>query len=208
MYTADLFTREFFAFTKTAEILGSTYEGFTQPRVTMFTICYAANAEIAPALKNKLCAVHNKQILNNHATQYNLTVPSGRDASIKIFSNGTVQICNLRNADDVAFFEQLCDPKKPNFDMHTLDAVFRCPYAVNLVALDDLCINVLDIHTRGVTEHYCALIIKTENASIHVFSTGSIMLKGIKQLCALVEAYALIINILSLYQPRLMLRKQ
>lgn len=151
--------------------------------------------------------------------QLSAKLPCGKRLCIRIFSNGSVQISGLQSADHVITIQaavlQMIDDvigRRFNntfnsFDIHMLNTVCTVPFPINLLALDHVLMHNLGIHTRGVQAHYAGLIVKyrcasTNTAAIHVFSTGTIMFKGLKLVADLMEGFAFITQTIYSYDVR------
>lgn len=145
----------------------------------------------------------------------------GRKYGIKIFKNGAVHLTGLKDfaqlSEVVTKVEQLLDDavmlggyRLGNFCMQLANSNFKLGQRLNLAVVNRVLSKHEHIFSHGVGTNYPALVIKIPmegaTASVHLFSTGSVLISGVKHPCHISRAYDAIVPILDMHAHTIRMR--
>ena len=162
------------------------------------------------------------QVWTLHPTKFynQITIASeslGKKKSVKIFSNGSVQIAGCSDLFDckrvvrqVAHILEILKGSVlvvPLFKVAMINTNFRLNYTINLMEVVRLFgSNKIFSHIEFNPDNYSAVIIKFKPASdmktvtVSIFSTGSVIITGAETLKEIVFAYSIITKFIELHK--------
>jgi TATA-box binding protein (TBP) (component of TFIID and TFIIIB) len=194
----------------------------TAPRIATMTVGCKAGQQVDVAAVEQQVDRHTSPFVKGSKGLFRnsllLSLPKQHGKGrfgVKVFRNGAIHLTGLQAVEQLTYVSHEIEhllvaampgslPKLHEFKWQLINCNFAVGCRLNLAAINDMVCRSpsTTLYSRGIGSQYPALVIKVPTtqgcrpASVHLFTTGSALITGIKQPADLLTAFGAIMALL------------